>query len=54
MSTHDPRPADPHSGARLTALEQQLHDRIVAATAARREPRVAARRLGGSGAERDR
>jgi hypothetical protein len=36
MSTDQPR--DPQGTALLTALEQQLHDRIVAATAARREP----------------
>jgi hypothetical protein len=36
MSTEQAR--DPQATELLSALEQQLHDRIVAATAARREP----------------
>ena len=47
---HDRRP-DPQA-ALLASLEQQLHDRIAAATAAGREPRTAPRTAAGMGAGR--
>ena len=52
MRTEHDRPTGPPGQALLAALEQQLHDRIAAATAARREPRMAPR--GGAGPERSR